>query len=147
MAASEVNPTASNVKRVISGQGAQVRDCGEAITAGDICYSTGSSDYFLANADSTHSGGKIGTADTIAIALDTGSTNDPIAFAKNGETVELGAVLTAYRTYYISDTDGNYLEEADLGELNTGDAIVRIGYSISTSQLVIDYKDFGVTAP
>ena len=143
MAASDVSITASNVKRVNSGEGTQVRLLGEAVDAGEVCY-LNSTTYDLADGDSATAGAKKAA---IAMALDSGSTSDPVAFAINGETVNVGAVLTANRTYYLSDTGGKILEESDLGELATGDAIVRVGYSTSTSLLVLDFQDYGTTAP
>lgn len=142
MAASDVSITAANVKIVNAGEGQQSRAVSETVDAGEVCYLSGTS-YALADADAASASANKGA---IAMAVTSGGTTDPVLFARQGETVNVGAVLTANRTYYLSDTSGKILLESNLGELASGDSHVRVGYSISTSELVLDFKDYGTTA-
>jgi hypothetical protein len=76
------------------------------------------------------------------LALHAALADQPVRIAKNGAKVNLGAILTAGTDYYLSGTAGGICPRADV---TTGDDPVRIGWAETTSILVLDIADMGVT--
>lgn len=133
----DISITAANVK-LVSGPTRQL-PAGAAITAGQIVYDeTATGKAKLADNDDA-------TAEVRAaagMALHAASADQPLTLAKNGAIVDVGAVLTAGTDYYLSGTPGGICPRADV---TTGDDPVRIGWAKTTSQLVLDFADMGVT--
>lgn len=76
------------------------------------------------------------------LALHAALADQPLAVAKNGAVVDLGAILTAGTDYYLSGTPGGICPRADV---TTGDDPVRIGMALTTSRLQLDIADPAVT--
>ncbi|MGE0214003.1 MAG: hypothetical protein AB7S41_20120 [Parvibaculaceae bacterium] len=133
----DISITAANVK-LVSGPSEQLK-AGAAVTAGQIAYrDSATKTAKLADNDSA-------TAEVRAVfgmALHAAAVDQPIALAKSGAVVDLGAVLTAGVDYYLSGTAGAICPRADV---TTGDDPIRIGMALTTSRLQLDFNDPNVT--
>jgi len=133
----DISITAANVK-LVSGPTEQV-PAGATLTAGQVAYLEAStSKAKLADNDSA-------TAEVRAIrglTLNGAAADQPVSLAKNGAIVDVGAVLTAGVDYYLSGTPGGICPRADV---TTGDDPVRVGIATTTSYLLLDFADPGVT--
>jgi hypothetical protein len=129
--------TPANVK-LISGTSEQLA-AGAALTAGQIVYRE------AATVKAKLSDNDSATAEVRAaygLTLHAASIDQPIAVAKNGAVVDVGAILTAGVDYYLSGTPGAVCPRADV---TTGDDPVRIGMALTTSRLQLDFNDPNVT--
>lgn len=75
------------------------------------------------------------------VALNSSAAGQPLAVAESG-SVTVGAVLTAGKTYFQSDTPGGICPEADVG---SGEVSTIIGTASSTSVLKVRISRSGVT--
>lgn len=112
---------------------------GETIAAGKtLAVDPATGKYVLA--DSNHA--SAWRRQVKAIALCGASLDQPLFVHKSG-LLDLGtAVLTLGVAYYQSDTPGGICPFADVG---TGENVVLIGLAKTTSQLLVDISDPGVT--
>ena len=133
----DISITAANVK-LVSGPTRQL-PAGAAITAGQIVYDEAASGKAKL-ADNDNATAEVRAA--AGMALHAAATDQPLTMAKNGAIVDVGAVLTAGTDYFLSGTPGSICPRADV---TTGDDPVRIGWAKTTSQLVLDFADMGVT--
>jgi hypothetical protein len=74
-------------------------------------------------------------------ALNAAALNQPVAVAKNGSKVTIGATLVPGTDYYLSDTPGGICPIADVG---TGEYVCRVGMALSAADLQLDYLYTGV---
>ena len=127
--------TAANV---IKGADAMIEHgtAGAAVTAGQPVYLDDTTGKYLLS-DNNASGKKT----VRGIALHAASTNQPLTIQRKGE-ITIGATLTAGAAYYLSDTAGGIIPEADLG---SGMDVVQLGLAKSTTVLVLDVQTPGVT--
>lgn len=133
----DISITAANVK-LVSGP-TEHMIAGAAITAGQIAYKEASSNKAkLSDNDNATAEVRAG----FGMALDGAAADQPVTLAKNGAVVDVGAVLTAGTDYYLSGTPGAICPRADV---TTGDDPVRIGMAQTTSHLLLDFADPGVT--
>lgn len=134
----DISITAANVVATSKVTIEQTK-AGATIVQGEIVYKEASSAKCkLADNDSA-------TAEVRAVhgmALNAAADGQPLAIAKNGSEVAVGAVLTAGVDYYLSGTPGKICPRADV---TTGDDPIRIGIALSTSVLQLDFADPGVT--
>jgi hypothetical protein len=84
---------------------------GAAITAGQALYkdSTDSYSLKLAQADGTAA-----EADAVGIALHAAGDGQPIAYARTGAVINIGATTAKTTTYVVSATAGGVAPQADL---------------------------------
>jgi hypothetical protein len=134
----DISITAANVV----AQGSAVVDrshkAGATITAGQVVYKEASSGK-LKLSDNDSATAEVRTA--FGVALNGASDGQPLAVARGGE-VAIGGTLTAGTEYYLSGTAGGICPRADV---TSGDDPIRIGYAKTTSVLVIDIANMGVT--
>lgn len=110
---------------------------GAVVTAGQVVYEDDATDT-IKLADSN---GAVALRAAKGIALNGGAVGQPVAYQKSGP-ITIGATLTAGADYLLSDTPGGICPDADVG---AGEEVVRIGYAQSTTVLVIDIQNTGVT--
>jgi hypothetical protein len=124
--------TAGNV---VSGSNASIVEgrLGEAVTAGQAVYLSSTSQKWM-KADSNSVTAEARHA--IGIALNGGSTDQPIQIQKAGD-ITLGATLTPGVAYYLSDTPGGVCPVADVG---TGEYVCLLGLAKSASVLGLDVQ-------
>lgn len=72
--------------------------------------------------------------DILGMALNRAEVGQPIAVARNGAVVTVGAVLTEGETYVLS-TAGLI---SPVGDKATNDWLTHVGYARTTSQLVLN---------
>lgn len=129
--------TAASV--LATGAGA-VAHCtaGATITAGQVVYlESATNTVKLADANS-------GTAEArspYGIALNGGASGQPIAVARPGSSITIGAALTAGDRYYLSATAGGIAPHADV---TTGWYPTVLGIATSTTVLKFDPIESGV---
>lgn len=113
---------------------------GETVTQGQPVYydsATGTYKKADANASST-------TAQAVALAASPSASGYGL-IAKRGSKVILGATVASGTEYYVSNTAGGICPKADL---TTGASYVnRVGYAVSTTEVVLTFDYLGVTAP
>lgn len=133
----DISITAANVK-LVSGPTEKLT-AGATLTAGQIVYREASTRKAkLSDNDS-------GTTEVRAIrgvALNGAAADQPVELAKDGAVIDVGAVLTAGVDYYVSGTPGAICPRADV---TTGDDPLRVGIAQTTSRLLLDFADPGVT--
>jgi hypothetical protein len=79
------------------------------------------------------------------IALHGSLSGQPITYATGGGSINIGATLTVGTTYWVSKNgSGAVMPTADIASTNY---LYRIGYATTSSNLVLDFKDYGVQAP
>lgn len=124
--------TAGNV---VAGSNASITEgrLGEAVTAGQAVYLSSTSQKWM-KADSNSVTAEARHA--IGIALNGGSTDQPIQIQKAGD-ITLGAALTPGVAYYLSDTPGGICPVADVG---TGEYVCLLGLAKSASVLGLDVQ-------
>lgn len=135
MADITITPTA-----VIAGANASIGHgtAGAAITAGQLLYkSSATNRHVLADADGVTAEARHPTG----LALHGAATGQPIAYAKPGSDVTIGATLTPGEAYYLSSTPGGLCLKADVG---TGEESVFVGMAESAAVLAFDPKASGV---
>jgi len=112
---------------------------GATLTAGQMVYKEAATGKFKpADNDSA-------TAEVRAVygmALHASLDGQPLAVAKSGSDVAMGAILTAGVEYYLSGTAGGIAPRADV---TTGDDPIRVGMAKSTTVLNLDFADPNVT--
>ena len=131
----DLSITAANVAK---GSDALVEHgtAGEAVTQGQPVYlDSADGKYKLSDNDAT--GKKV----VRGIALNSAADGQPLTIQRGGD-ITIGATLTAGARYYLSDTAGGIIPEADLG---TGMDVVLLGLAKSTSVLALDIQTPGVT--
>src|SRR4051812_31905049 len=106
----------------------------EAITAGQPLYAASSTTVGKADNDAA------GKTQCIGLALNGGAAGQPIQYAKTGGNVTVNAVGTALAEVYVSDTAGGLCLAAGV---TTGMRKYRVGYFTTTTNLVLDFKDYG----
>ena len=116
--------TPANVKPASVTTRVMTGEIGETIVAGEILYQS-STDGLFYKAD----------ADTLAASIVrgmamTGGVINEIIFIASGGSVEVGAILTVGREYYVSTTAGLICERADV---TTGDYLSGVGQGSTTS--------------
>jgi hypothetical protein len=120
---------------VVAGDGAanEVGVAGEAISAGQAVYKSGSTGkYMLADSNSA----TVEARRARGLALNGAALNQPVHVARSGD-VSLGAVLTPGIAYYLSDTPGAICPVADVG---AGEYVCLLGLAKSTSVLSLDIQ-------
>lgn len=109
---------------------------GATVTAGKTVYKDAAdSKYKLADNDNAAAKAVRG------IALNGGGDGQPGMILRDGD-ITLGAVLTAGARYYLSDTAGGIIPEADL---DVGMDVVLLGIAKSTTVLAVKIQNPGVT--
>jgi hypothetical protein len=114
---------------------------GAAITAGQPLYiDTANNNVLkLAQCDSTAL-----EATVEGIALHAAGTGQPIVYAANGSTINVGATTAKTTTYLVSATAGGIAPQADIS--TGGFRISRIGYATATDgTFVVDIRNTGAT--
>lgn len=129
----EISVTASAIRGETSGM---VRGtAGASITAGQTLYLDSSNLLQLADANNT-------SADEIVgIALHASAANQPLVYARSGN-VTFNAALTAGVFYVVGTTAGSI---APISDATTGWRVLKLGYASSTTNLVLEMTDTGVT--
>jgi len=127
--------TAANV---IKGADAMIEHgtAGATITAGQPVYLDETTGKFLLS-DNNATGKKT----VRGIALNGAAANQPLTIQRKGD-ITIGGTLTAGSRYYLSDTAGGIIPEADLA---SGMDVVQLGLAKSASVLVLDVQTPGVT--
>lgn len=111
---------------------------GATVTQGQVVYKDpADSEYKPADSDGASATVKAARG----IALNAGADGQPGAILKEGP-ITIGATLTPGARYYLSDTPGGIIPEADLAAPMD---VVLIGYAQDASVLVVDFKLTGVT--
>lgn len=114
---------------------------GVAIVAGEMVYLDPTDNrYKLADCDAIPASNP--ARSPAGMALNSAAANQPLKIATSGGEVNLGTVLTAGTTYYLSPTPGKICPVADV---LTGDSPVVIGIARSTSVLRLGILESGVT--
>jgi hypothetical protein len=111
---------------------------GAAITAGQALYkdATDSYELKLAQADGTAA-----EADAVGIALHAAGAGQPIAYARSGAVINIGATTAKTTTYVVSATAGGVAPQADL--IST-QRIVRLGHATATDgSFIVDIRNVG----
>jgi hypothetical protein len=116
--------TAANVLFVSGSK--ETLTAAETITAGQLLYKDANSQWKLAQADGTFA-----EATIYAIALDSGSTNQPVTAQTDG-VINLGTG-TQGEIYIASATAGAICPEADIS--TTGYFVSIVGVGIGSNQL------------
>lgn len=131
----DVAITASNVK---FGTDGDIRHgvAGEAVEAGKTIY-LDRADNKLRLSDNN----AVGKKQVSGIALNTAAIGQPLAYQRSGD-LEIGGVLVAGTTYYLSSTAGGIMPQGDLA---VGMDSVVIGTAKSASVLSLGIKATGVT--
>lgn len=111
------------------------RNAAETITAGQPLY--GPASTTAGKAVNTPAG----KTTLLGLALNGGATGQPIQYAKTGGNVTLNSIGTVGATVFLSDTAGGMCLEAGI---TSGMRKVRVGYFTTTTNLVLDIKDYGV---
>lgn len=131
----DLTVTAANVA---GGANAQVETVlgGEALTQGQlICWDATLQKYYKADANDA------ARRDVRGITRNACAANQPIEMQTSG-SINPGATMTAGVEYYASATPGGICPR---GDLTTGDRVIRVGYASTTTNLVLDIQDLGVT--
>lgn len=110
------------------------RTAGAAITQGQVTYRTGNTAN-LADADVA------GTATVDGIAVTSAASGQPVLIMTEG-TLTLNAALTKGQVYVASTTAGGIAPYSDLA---SGDYVSLLGVATSTTTLVINIQNSGVT--
>lgn len=127
----DISITASAVR----GSRGDSANAGATITAGQVVYKDASTNWQLSDCNGS------GTQVVDGVALHASLSGQPLAVANSGN-VTLNAVLTAGTFYFLSATPGAICPFADLG---SGMKVILIGYATSTTNLVLIFKDTGIT--
>lgn len=119
----DITVTAANVLKTAATIGSGT--AGEAITAGQPVYLKASdSKLYKAQAD--------GTAEEVAavgIALHGAGANQPLSYAGNGSTLNIGGTTAKAITYCVSAAAGGI---APMGDLTSGQRICELGHASAT---------------
>lgn len=123
---------------VVMGSNADVRHgvANEAVTAGQTVY-LDPADSKLKLSDNNAAGKKT----VSGFALNNAAANQPLAYQRGGD-LTIGGTLVPGTTYYLSDTAGGIMPEADL---DAGMDSVVVGVAKSDTVLAIGIKATGVT--
>lgn len=114
---------------------------GAAIAAGDMVYLDVTDNRFkLADCDAAAP--NLAARSPDGMALNGAATGQPLKVALPGGDINVGTVLTAGTTYYLSPNPGKICPVADV---LTGDSPVVIGIARSTSVLRLGILESGVT--
>ncbi len=98
---------------------------GETITAGMGVYLKSSdSELYKAQADGTSA-----EATAVGVALHASGDGQPLTYAAQGSTINIGATTAKTTTYVVSATAGGVAPQADL---TAGQYITRLGYATAT---------------
>lgn len=130
--------TPANISRGDIGvrQGREVR-AGEAIQHIAPCYRGEDGKFYEGNA------GDWATAQIEGLAFEDAAADEDYFYLITEGRFQPGATLTANTMYVLSATDGKIMPASDLA---TGNYIVQLGWSISTTDLVLDIKFTGLVA-
>lgn len=111
---------------------------GAAITAGQSLYlDSTTSTLKLAQADGTAA-----EVDAVGIALHAAASGQPVAYAPDGATLNVGATTSKATTYCVSTVAGGIAPQADL---TSGHRICQLGYATATDgSFVVQIKNRGV---
>lgn len=111
---------------------------GATITAGQAIYLESSSNTWkLADNNSATAEVRLATA----LALTGSASGQPIAYTTPGNSVTLGATMTAGVAYYLSDTPGGICPVADL---SSGEYPLVVGIATSTTVIKLSFTASGV---
>lgn len=132
----DLSPTAANVIAA-SDAVTEAGTLGATGVPADVVYKD-SADGLLKLADND---GVTASKTPIGLLLNGGANGQPARILKSGN-INLGAILTAGATYYLSNTAGKICPLADVG---TGETVTIIGIAISTSVLKVNITTSGVT--
>lgn len=108
------------------------KNAAEAISPGQLCYTTTSDTYGVAD---NNASGKTSVA---GMAINTAAAGQPVTVATNGATVSFGAVLTAGQDYVLSSTAGFMCLSSDL---STGQTLSLVGWAPTTSTLKLNISN------
>lgn len=112
---------------------------GATVTAGQAVYlDSVTSTLKLAQATSAAAAAAVG------IALHASLSGQPLAYAADGATINIGATTSKATTYCVSATGGGVAPQADL---TSGQYITQLGYATGTSGsvFVVQIRARGVT--
>jgi len=133
---SDVKPGSANAEF------APVGVAGAAISRGQAIYQkTSDGQWYPANAtDDT----KPAAGESVAISLTSAGIGQTVAYLNNkGAKIDFGAgVLTPTMFYVVGLSDGAIAPVSDLG---AGNALVKLGYASSDSELIIGAERTGIT--
>ena len=100
-------------------------NAGETITAGMGVYLKASdSELYKAQCDGTSA-----EATAVGIALHAAGDGQPLAYAADNSTINIGATTSKATTYMVAATAGGVAPQADL---TSGQYITRLGYATAT---------------
>lgn len=134
--AADLSITAASVANISANT--STGTAGGAITAGQAVYLSAGT-ILPANATSATAYKAVG------IALNPAATGQPVTYAINGGTINLGATLTVSETYFVSKTGSGLI--MPVGDKASTNYMFRLGYATAAGVLVLDFKDYGVQAP
>jgi len=117
--------TAANV--LLSSGRTDTGTAGATITAGQAIYIDASDSNKLKLAQSD---GTAAEADAVGIALHAALAGQPLRYAVDGTTINIGATTAKNTTYVVSTTAGGVAPAADL---TSGHRIVSLGYAPATT--------------
>ena len=121
----DLSITAANVAYT-SGPVERAYNAGATITAGQAVYlDSATSTWKLAQCDGTAA-----EVDAVGIALHAALTGQPLAVAKAGAVINIGATTATNVPYMVSATAGGV---APLADLDAGKRICYLGFSPGTS--------------
>ena len=122
-----------------SGTKEATYNAGAAVTAGQVVYlDSTTSTYKLAQCDGTAA-----EADAVGLALHAAASGQPLAIAKHGSVINIGATTAKNTVYFVSATAGGV---APLADLSSGNRIVRVGQASATDgTFQVDIKNVGAT--
>lgn len=123
---------------VVKGSDAMIEHgtAGATITQGQPVYTDPTTGKYLLS-DNNATGKKT----VRGIALNSAADGQPLTIQRSGD-VTIGATLTAGARYYLSDTAGGIIPEADLG---SGMDVVLLGLAKSTTVLALNIQTPSVT--
>jgi predicted cupin superfamily sugar epimerase len=113
---------------------------GATITAGQAVYidATDSNKLKLAQADGTAA-----EVDAVGIALHAALTGQPLRYAVDGTTINIGATTAKNTTYVVSTVAGGVAPSTDL---TSGHRIVNLGYATATTgTFILNIRNHGTT--
>lgn len=109
---------------------------GATITAGQVVYLDEATTGEWLLADSDAAGAAARGSGRIGIALNGASDGQPLKVQIDGN-ITIGGTMTAGVAYFLSDEPGGIAPYADLG---SGDYVMLIGVSVSTTVLSLQFK-------
>lgn len=128
----EITVTAASVA-LATGSSQLVGVAGETITAGMSVYLKASDNrLWKAQADGTSA-----EADAVGISLHASLAGQPLAYAPNGSTINIGGTTAAGVFYYVGTTAGGVGLAGDLASTNK---VCQLGYATATSGAVFNVR-------